>query len=179
MLPPDLLKKGGSAPPPNQGTSTRPAEQLDNVRRHGLSSVSDASAATCVQPNSQDFFESIMCFEPSVAQPPLPLQEFFPHSFFDPPPFPLQEFRPRQACFSISFFWAGMMPACEPDDFPVAAKCTRTMPCVLVSVAFSRSRTQLRHRSLQCYDNATDSQPRGEREDLRRPRVFLLCCTAS
>src|SRR5271156_6149702 len=28
--------------------------------------------------------------EPSVAQPPFPLQEFLPHSFLDPPPLPLQ-----------------------------------------------------------------------------------------
>ncbi len=41
--------------------------------------------------------------EPSVAQAPLPLQEFLPHSFLLPPPLPLQEFNPLQACFSMSF----------------------------------------------------------------------------
>src|SRR5271170_7540303 len=41
--------------------------------------------------------------EPSVAQPPLPLQEFLPLqplSLELQPPLPLQEFNPLQACFS-------------------------------------------------------------------------------
>jgi hypothetical protein len=41
--------------------------------------------------------------EPSVAQPPLPLQEFLPLqplSLELQPPLPLQEFKPLQACFS-------------------------------------------------------------------------------
>src|SRR5713226_7129949 len=40
--------------------------------------------------------------EPSVAQPPLPLQEFLPLqplSLVLHPPLPLQEFLPSQACF--------------------------------------------------------------------------------
>src|SRR5216683_7659589 len=44
-------------------------------------------------------------FEPSVAQPPLPLQEFLPWqplSLALQPPLPLQEFWPLQACFSLS-----------------------------------------------------------------------------
>ena len=44
-------------------------------------------------------------FEPSVAQPPLPLQEFLalhPLSPAEHPPLPLQEFLPLQACFSTS-----------------------------------------------------------------------------
>src|SRR5258706_14004252 len=42
--------------------------------------------------------------EPSVAQPPFPLQEFFPLQPFSlvlQPPLPLQEFLPSQACFSF------------------------------------------------------------------------------
>lgn len=42
-------------------------------------------------------------FEPSVAQPPLPLQLFLPLQPLSPllqPPLPLQEFWPLQACFS-------------------------------------------------------------------------------
>ena len=42
--------------------------------------------------------------EPSVAQPPLPLQEFLPLQPASPvlqPPLPLQEFCPLQACFSL------------------------------------------------------------------------------
>src|SRR5258707_90353 len=42
--------------------------------------------------------------EPSVAQPPLPLQEFLPLqplSLDLHPPLPLQEFLPSQACFSF------------------------------------------------------------------------------
>jgi hypothetical protein len=45
-------------------------------------------------------------FEPSVAQPPLPLQEFLPLqplSLDLQPPLPLQEFWPLQACFSLTF----------------------------------------------------------------------------
>src|SRR5271165_3236706 len=43
--------------------------------------------------------------EPSVAQPPLPLQEFLPLQPLSPdlhPPLPLHEFWPLQACFSLS-----------------------------------------------------------------------------
>jgi hypothetical protein len=48
-------------------------------------------------------------FEPSVAQPPLPLQEFLPLqplSLDLQPPLPLQEFWPLQACFSFTFLSA-------------------------------------------------------------------------
>jgi hypothetical protein len=44
-------------------------------------------------------------FDPSVAQPPLPLQEFLPLqplSLDWQPPLPLHEFCPLQACFSFS-----------------------------------------------------------------------------
>jgi len=52
---------------------------------------------------------------PSVAQPPLPLQEFLPLqplSLVLQPPLPLQEFCPLQACFSLV--------ACQmvPEDCP-------------------------------------------------------------
>ena len=46
---------------------------------------------------------------PSVAQPPLPLQEFLdlqPLSLDLQPPLPLQEFWPLQACFSFTFLSA-------------------------------------------------------------------------
>ena len=46
--------------------------------------------------------------EPSVAQPPLPLQEFLPLqplSLALHPPLPLQEFCPLQACFSFAWSW--------------------------------------------------------------------------
>src|ERR1700722_14295334 len=47
--------------------------------------------------------------DPSVAQPPLPLQEFLPLqplSLDLQPPLPLQEFWPLQACFSFTFLSA-------------------------------------------------------------------------
>src|SRR5580700_3989448 len=55
--------------------------------------------------------------EPSVAQPPLPLQEFLPlqpASLVLQPPLPLQEFCPLQACFSFA--------NCEmlPEDCPAS-----------------------------------------------------------
>src|SRR3954469_18210542 len=45
------------------------------------------------------------CLEPSVAQPPLPLQEFLPLQPASPvlqPPLPLQSFLPLQSCLSLS-----------------------------------------------------------------------------
>src|ERR1700688_274581 len=53
-----------------------------------------------------DFGCSAGILEPSVAQPPLPLQEFLPLqplSLDLQPPLPLQEFWPLQACFSFTF----------------------------------------------------------------------------
>src|SRR5258708_3089485 len=59
----------------------------------------------------------------SVAQPPLPLQEFLPLqplSLDLQPPLPLQEFLPLQACFSFTFlsdFWSGFLSAsCAPVE---------------------------------------------------------------
>src|SRR5580704_11115026 len=54
---------------------------------------------------SYGFFSSGI-LEPSVAQPPLPLQLFLPLqplSLLLQPPLPLQEFWPLQACFSTFF----------------------------------------------------------------------------
>src|SRR5580704_17862817 len=51
----------------------------------------------------EGFLSSAGILEPSVAQPPLPLQEFFalqPWSLVLQPPLPLQEFLPAQECFS-------------------------------------------------------------------------------
>src|SRR5579875_320344 len=53
--------------------------------------------------------------EPSVAQPPLPLQEFLPAHPLSPvlhPPLPLQEFWPAQACFSATAFFALALEGC-------------------------------------------------------------------
>jgi hypothetical protein len=52
-----------------------------------------------------DYFLSSGILLPSVAQPPLPLQEFLPLQPLSPllqPPLPLQEFWPLQACFSFA-----------------------------------------------------------------------------
>src|SRR5580698_3564975 len=59
----------------------------------------------------------VFLLEPSVAQPPLPLQEFLPlqpASLVLQPPLPLQEFCPLQACFSFA--------NCEmlPEDCPAS-----------------------------------------------------------
>ena len=65
--------------------------------------------------------------EPSVAQPPLPLQEFLPLqplSLVLQPPLPLQEFWPLQACFS--FFASQMLP----EDCPASAVLAEN-PCPL------------------------------------------------
>jgi hypothetical protein len=61
--------------------------------------------------------------EPSVAQPPLPLQEFLPLqplSLDLQPPLPLQEFWPLQACFSFAFlsaFWSWVWSCAWNEDF--------------------------------------------------------------
>src|ERR1700756_3022230 len=51
---------------------------------------------------------------PSVAQPPLPLQEFLPLQPLSPvlqPPLPLQEFLPAHSCFSTAPpFFSAMRP---------------------------------------------------------------------
>src|SRR4051812_12275288 len=53
--------------------------------------------------------------EPSVAQPPLPLQEFLPLQPLSPvlqPPLPLQEFLPAQSCLSAAPpFFSAITPA--------------------------------------------------------------------
>ena len=59
-------------------------------------------------------------FEPSVAQPPLPLQEFLPLqplSLDLHPPLPLQEFWPLQACFSFTLLsdWSDWDTECMPE----------------------------------------------------------------
>jgi hypothetical protein len=54
-------------------------------------------------------------FEPSVAQPPLPLQEFLPAQPLSPapqPPLPLQEFWPLQPCLSLE----ALDPSEEPAE---------------------------------------------------------------
>jgi hypothetical protein len=60
---------------------------------------------------------------PSVAQPPLPLQEFLPLQPLSPllhPPLPLQEFWPLQACFSLgALLSSGLSCDAENDDFAV------------------------------------------------------------
>jgi hypothetical protein len=68
------------------------------------------------QKNSAPLVKCIVAYpyflEPSVAQPPLPLQEFLPLqplSLALQPPLPLQEFCPLQACFST--FAAEAWPA--------------------------------------------------------------------
>jgi hypothetical protein len=66
----------------------------------------------------------VFLLEPSVAQPPLPLQEFLPLQPLSPvlqPPLPLQEFCPLQAC--LSFF------ACQivPEDCPASALLEETL----------------------------------------------------
>src|SRR5580700_2634690 len=57
-------------------------------------------------------------FEPSVAQPPLPLQEFLPLQPLSPalqPPLPLQEFWPLQACLSFALAWS-LVWSCDWRD---------------------------------------------------------------
>src|SRR6516162_7683529 len=60
---------------------------------------------------------------PSVAQPPLPLQEFLPLQPLSPdlqPPLPLQEFWPLQACFSFTLESAFLSVSCGAEKEALA-----------------------------------------------------------
>ena len=79
--------------------SVNPLNRLAGIclRKRGRRTLATAPRRACYW---------LVCLEPSVAQPPLPLQEFLPLqplSLDLQPPLPLQEFWPLQACFSISF----------------------------------------------------------------------------
>src|SRR4029077_484673 len=70
-----------------------------------------------------------------VAQPPLPLQEFFPAqplSLFLQPPLPLHEFLPLQSCVSPFFSSAsvpGLLPMFDRPSVPaLAALIVETAP---------------------------------------------------
>src|SRR6516165_5796580 len=70
---------------------------------------------------AEGFYSSLGGLEPSVAQPPLPLQLFLPLQPLSPalhPPLPLHEFWPLQACLSLSNEVA-RWPSFEPleNDF--------------------------------------------------------------
>src|SRR5258708_30499916 len=111
--------------------------------------------------------------EPSVAQPPLPLQEFLPLQPLSPalqPPLPLQEFWPLQACFSLTFLssflswsWpsalkevfsegsrvealvAGAVPANKPANAAPASRALVVLVILLVSLSIRvKGRTRSR-----------------------------------
>src|SRR5262249_34853988 len=89
-------------------------------------------------PSERNYFLSAL----SVAQPPLPLQEFLPLQPWSPdlqPPLPLHEFLPLQACLSASAMralaWAGettapaIMPAtAAPISFEKSLRFMRYTP---------------------------------------------------
>src|ERR1700675_1909964 len=67
-----------------------------------------------------DFGFSSGILEPSVAQPPLPLQEFLPLQPLSDdlqPPLPLQEFWPLQACFSLALSALASLSCALKNDF--------------------------------------------------------------
>ena len=74
--------------------------------------------------------------EPSVAQPPLPLQLFLPLqplSLLLQPPLPLQEFCPLQACFSGFLVVSGLSWLSAENDvlavlYPVEARTATPVP---------------------------------------------------
>jgi hypothetical protein len=104
--------------------------------------------------------------DPSVAQPPLPLQEFLPLqplSLLLQPPLPLQSFLPLQACLSLSvsslcasntlaapvvaltLFWLlddvfiGVVAALAPANSPVIAALSRRAFIDVFFMVFSLS----------------------------------------
>src|SRR5436190_6585854 len=76
---------------------------------------------------------------PSVAQPPLPLQEFLPLQLLSPllqPPLPLQEFIPLQACLSASAL--SLSPISETPGFALdwtACAVTANEPLIRPAIA--------------------------------------------
>src|SRR4029077_13500164 len=116
-----------SETPRNKTERGPEAASRPSVRRNGLSGT--------------DYFSAGILL-PSVAQPPLPLQEFLPLqplSLDLQPPLPLQEFWPLQACFSFvalsAFFsvsWA------EVEAFPPGNRLEASM---LAPVAASKPAT--------------------------------------
>src|SRR5580765_4513067 len=87
--------------------------------------------------------------EPSVAQPPLPLQLFLPLqplSLVLQPPLPLQSFLPLQACLSLSCAvnedenagWPNCAPWCATEALSVVAEPeSRPLTAALIIMAFS------------------------------------------
>src|SRR5580698_7424437 len=87
-------------------------------------------------------------FDPSVAQPPLPLQLFLPLqplSLALQPPLPLQSFLPLQACLSGASWPTMRMPAetaltlLWPEPLLTGCAAAMVPPTRPVSVALSRS----------------------------------------
>jgi len=108
---------------------------------------------------------------PSVAQPPLPLHEFFPLQPLSPvlqPPLPLQEFCPWQACLSALALAncsetpgfavetaAWDVAANEPLINPAIAAPATTAFFVMVNLSvfwflFARAAAQYRRESIKC-----------------------------
>src|SRR5271163_3718686 len=70
-----------------------------------------------------------------TAQPPLPLQEFFPEQPLSPvlqPPCPLQEFFPAQSCLAAFFFFAVVVVSC-PNNAEPATKPAVAVPRAMVN----------------------------------------------
>src|ERR1700744_5644340 len=81
---------------------------------------------------------------PSVAQPPLPLQEFLPLqplSLALQPPLPLQEFWPLQACFSFTFLSALAASSCAEALARFEAWTVAAVPERRPAIAAPASRT--------------------------------------
>jgi len=79
------------------------------------------------------------CFEPSVAQPPLPLQEFLPLHPLSPdlhPPWPLQPFWPLQEFLPLSSMTVTFAPALL-DPFAAANAGEAPSIPVIAAVAMS------------------------------------------
>ena len=102
-------------------TDTVFGKSIESIRWHLIWKNLAASAAcrNALRHAEEPDYVVFFLLEPSVAQPPLPLQEFLPlqpASLVLQPPLPLQEFCPLQACFSLV--------ACQmvPEDCP-ARRC--------------------------------------------------------
>src|SRR6516164_3361048 len=100
---PDTVRREAIEPIRRHSASSSPAGESRPRQAGPLRRKKDGSL------NGKNYCFSSGILEPSVAQPPLPLQEFLPLqplSLLLQPPLPLQEFWPLQACFSFTFLSA-------------------------------------------------------------------------
>src|SRR5438552_3879692 len=127
---------------------------------------------------------------PSVAQPPLPLQEFLPLQPLSPvlqPPLPLHEFMPLQACLSVASLSLSLSPILsETPAFELdwtACADTANEPLIKPAIAAPAiiAFLVILNLSFLCWFLAqlpNGTIPLGTRQSVKIPKAFQLCAAA-